>query len=236
MGAKRRILLKISGEALKGSASFAFDKIACEKIARSIQSLSRADIQLGIVVGGGNLFRGADGASLGFRRAPADQVGMAATLVNGLFLQETLAAIGSPSVLLSSFACQPFAELYTVEKAKLALETKGIVLFVGGTGHPFFSTDTAAALRACEIDAEMFYKATKVDGVYDLDPLTNLTAKKFEKLSYTEVLFKQLHVMDATAVALCRENKMPIYVFNLEEKSLLKAVKEGLGGTLIQGD
>lgn len=237
MGAKRRILLKISGEALKGSASSGFDVAVCKQVVKTVQALSQEEqFQIGIVIGGGNLFRGIEGASLGFRRGAADQIGMAATVVNGLFLQELFASLGSNCPLFSSFSCSPFAELYTIEKARRALETERVALFVGGTGHPFFSTDTAAALRACEIEAEMFCKATKVEGVYEADPLTNPQAKKFESLTYTDVLFKQLHVMDATAVALCRENKMPIYVCSLEKQALIKAVKERQGGTLIQGD
>lgn len=232
----KRILLKLSGEALMGESKFGVDRDACDHIARSIKEVHATGVEIGIVVGGGNVFRGSQASQFGFARTPADHIGMLATIINGLVLQQSLAAVGVESRVMSALTTESVVEKYVWAQAQQCLQHKIPVIFVGGTGNPYFTTDTAGALRASEMGAEILLKATTVNGVYDADPKSNPKAVKFSNLTFSEVLSKNLKVMDATAVALCRENNIPIYVFNLfEQGSLLKAVSEGKGGTIVEG-
>src|SRR5579872_230020 len=233
----KRVLIKLSGEALMGDQKFGVEREACHFIAEAINEVYACGVEVGIVVGGGNIFRGAQASSFGFARTPADHIGMLATTINGLVLQQSLAACGAPCRVMSALNCDSIVETYIWGHAMHSLEKGTMVLFVGGTGNPYFTTDTAAALRASEINAEVLLKATKVDGIYDKDPLKYPGAVKFPRLTYSEVLTKKLDVMDATAIALCRESQIPIHVFNLFEKgSLLKAVCGKEVGSLVTGE
>ena len=233
----KRILLKLSGEAFMGAGKFGIEQKATHSIAAAIKEIHALGVQIGIVVGGGNIFRGSQASDFGFSRTPADHVGMLATTINGLILQQSLASQGCESHVMSAFDTDSIIEKYNWQAALSHLERGALVIFVGGTGNPYFTTDTAAALRASEINAEVLLKATKVDGIYDKDPLRYPKAKKFPRLSYADVLNQKLNVMDATAIALCRENKIPIHVFNLfKPGALLAAVKQGKGGSLVTGD
>jgi uridylate kinase len=232
----KRVLLKLSGEALMGLQSFGVEHLACKRIALEIQEVYSLGLEIGIVVGGGNIFRGSQATEFNFSRTPADHIGMLATTINGLILQQSLAAIGIESRVMSALG-DAVVEKYVWNHAMEYLRKRIVVIFVGGTGNPYFTTDSAAALRASEIEAEALLKATKVDGVYSDDPKKNPLATKYDTLSYTEALTKRLNVMDAAAIALCRENHIPIYVFNLfEEGSFKKAICEQQGGTLVTGD
>lgn len=233
--AYKRILLKLSGESLTRNQKFGFEKKACHHIATLIRDIHKLGVQIGIVIGGGNIFRGSQAEEFQFLRTPADHIGMLATTINGLILQQTLANLGVEAHVMSALNTDSIVERYSWQGAMYYLQTGGIVIFVGGTGNPYFTTDTAAALRASEINAEVVLKATKVDGIYDKDPKRNQTAKKFAKISYAEALEKDLHVMDGAAIALCRASEIPIHVFDLFEKgALMKAVCEKKGGSLIQ--
>jgi uridylate kinase len=232
----KRVLLKLSGEALMGAQTFGVERKACEHIARAIKEVALLDVQLAIVVGGGNIFRGSQATEFGFSRTPADHIGMLATTINGLVLQQSLAALQVESRVMSALN-DAVVEKYIWGHAIHCLEKGVIPIFVGGTGNPYFTTDTAAALRASEIQAEILLKATKVDGVYTDDPKSNPKAVKYPSLSYTQALVDDLHVMDAAAIALCRDNRIPIYVFNLfEEGSLKRAICCREGGTLVTGE
>lgn len=232
----KRVLLKLSGEALMGEQFFGIEHLACKKIALSIKEVYALGLEIGVVVGGGNIFRGSQAAEFQFSRTPADHIGMLATTINGLVLQQSLAALGIESHVMSALG-DSVVEKYVWGHAMDYMQKGIVVIFVGGTGNPYFTTDTAAALRASEMQAEIIFKATKVDGVYSEDPKKNPLATKYLSLSYTEVLTKRLNVMDAAAIALCRENQIPIYVFNLfEEGSLKKAICFLQGGTLVTGD
>lgn len=218
-----------------GSQGFGIDHHACQEIAKSISEVLSLGVQLGLVLGGGNIFRGGQAAILGFNRTPADHVGMLATVINGLVLQQSLSSLGVKSRVMSAFHAGPLVELYHWGNAVHALDQGSVVIFVGGTGNPYFTTDSAAALRASEIQAEIVLKATKVDGVFSDDPMKNPQAEKFDQLTYAEVFTKQLRVMDATAIALCRENHIPICVFNLFQKgAMLRAVCGERVGTFIK--
>lgn len=232
----KRILLKLSGEALMGKQSFGVERFACEHIAKAILEVYQLGVQIGIVVGGGNIFRGSQAEEFGFARTPADHIGMLGTTINGLVLQQSLAALGVESRVMSALN-DAVVEKYIWGHAEYCLQKGTVLIFVGGTGNPYFTTDTAAALRASEIQAQVLFKATKVDGVYSSDPLKNPDAIYYPKISYSRALVEDLHVMDGAAVALCRENKIPIYVFNLfKEGSLKKALCLQEGGTLITGE
>lgn len=223
-GTYRRVLLKLSGEAFNNPEKE-------EEIFQSISVVYQMGIQLGIVIGGGNILRGKN-ASL--ERVYADQMGMLATIINGIYLREKICKKHCKARVLSSISCNNFVENFSQEKALVSLENNEIVIFVGGTAHPYFTTDTVAALRALEIKAEILCKATKVDGVYDKDPEKFPQAKKKEKISYTEVLEKDVKVMDGAAVALCREGHIPIRVFDMfAQNSLKRAVQKEQVGTLI---
>lgn len=232
----QRVLLKLSGEALEGERSFGIDFDTVNTIALEIKEVVDLGVQLGLVVGGGNIWRGAEAAKRGMERSAADYTGMLATLINCLALQHALEHIGVQTRVQSALGVQEIAEPYIQRRAIRHLEKGRVVIFAGGTGNPFFTTDTAASLRAVEIRAEVIMKATKVDGVYDCDPVVNPDAVMFKKISYNEVLTKNLKVMDATAISLCRENGLPIVVFNLKKTGNIKAVICGKKiGTLVEG-
>lgn len=234
--AYKRVLLKLSGEALMGEQKFGVDREACQQIAQAIKEVHALGVQMGIVVGGGNIFRGSQAASFGFARTPADHIGMLATTINGLVLQQTLASLGIESRVMSALNTDSIVEPFHWGHALHSLQKGMIVIFVGGTGNPYFTTDSAAALRASEIQAEILLKATKVDGIFSDDPKKNPKAQKFDRLTYSDVLAKKLNVMDATAIALCRESKIPICVFNLfEQGAMLKAVCGQPKGSLVMG-
>lgn len=235
----KRILLKLSGEALMGEQKFGVDSNACGHIAVQVQELVALGVQVGVVIGGGNIFRGVQAVQAGMERTPADHIGMLATLINGIALQQAFEKICCESRIMSAITCDVMAESYSWKNALKYLD-KGIVLiFVGGTGNPYFTTDSAAALRALEIQAEILFKATKVDGIYNKDPLKYPNAVKFSRVTYSEVLANKLQVMDPTAIALCRENNTPICVFNVfTENALIEAVcnRNGAVGTFVEGE
>lgn len=234
----RRVLIKLSGEALIGEGShFGIESAACQKIAESIKTAYDAKVQIGIVIGGGNLFRGRSLIKeMKIQRAKADEVGMIATLLNGLILQQAFRNLECPCEVLSAIPTGSLIETYSWEKAREHLDQNKIVIFVGGSGHPYFTTDTAASLRACEIGADALLKATKVDGVYSADPKVDTNATRYTSLTYNEVLEKNLQVMDSTAISLCRENKLPVVVFDMYQKeNLLKVVQRKECGTLVHG-
>ena len=220
-----------------GEQRFGIDQAACQEIATSIQEVYALGVQIGLVIGGGNIFRGNMAESFGFSRTPADHIGMLATSINGLVLQQSLARLGVKSRVMSAFTMDPIIESYHWGKAMQYLQEGLVVIFVGGTGNPYFTTDSAAALRASEIEAEVLLKGTKVDGIFSEDPIRNKEAKRFDSLTYSDVLTRNLQVMDGAAVALCRENKIPICVFNLFAKgAMVKAVCGKKTGTLVRGD
>jgi uridylate kinase len=232
----KRILLKLSGEALAGPGRSGLDPHSTHTLCKAIKSLHDVGTEIGIVIGGGNIFRGINAQELGLPRTPADQMGMLATLINGITLQNSLNAIGCHSKLMSALECPRVAEAYSWSRALEYLAHGEIVIFVGGTGNPYFTTDTAAALRASEIHAQALLKATKVDGVYDKDPKKYPDAKKYDRLSYEQYLAEKLEVMDATSIALCMSNKIPILVFNMNKLVDGKATEiltQRNGGTLI---
>ncbi len=235
--AYRRILLKLSGEALLGGQPYGVDPEACFKIASSVKQLCAIGVQVSVVIGGGNIFRGVKGVAAGMDRTPADHIGMLATLINGISLQQAFERVHSESRIMTAIACPVMAEPYSWKDALKYLDKGVVLIFVGGTGNPYFTTDSAAALRALEIRAEVLLKATtKVDGIYDKDPLKHQKAVKFEKISYSKMLEENLQVMDATAVALCRENAIPIRVFDVfSDQALMKAVCNQSVGTLVEG-
>ena len=220
----KRILLKLSGEALLGKQSRGVDPDVANYIAEEIKSLADLKIQIGIVIGGGNIFRGIEASAKGMDRTTADYMGMLATVINSLALQSALEMRGLPTRVQSSIEMREIAEPFIQRKAVRHLEKGRIVIFAGGTGNPYFSTDTAASLRAMEIQADVIMKATKVDGVYNADPVKNRSAVMFKKISYIDVLTKNLKVMDSTAITLCRDNSLPIIVFNLQKKGNIRSV------------
>jgi uridylate kinase len=230
----KRVLLKLSGESLKGESTGVIDHVACDQIANAICEVYSLGIEIGVVIGGGNIFRGNMAEQFGFARTPADHVGMLATTINGLILGQVLSTKGCKTRVMSALNFDGIVEPYNWNHALHSLEKGHIVIFVGGTGNPYFTTDTTAAMRASEIEAEVLLKATKVDGVYDMDPMKHKEAVKSDHLTYGEVLTKDLHVMDGAAIALCRDSDIPIHVFNLFEKgAMLRAVTDRKGGTLV---
>ena len=223
----KRVLLKLSGEALQGEQGYGIDPKVISEIASQIAQIIDGGIELAITVGGGNIFRGLAGAASGMDRAQADYIGMLATIMNALALQEGLERAGVFTRVQSAISMQEVAEPYIRRKAIRHLEKGRVVIFAGGTGNPYFTTDTTAALRACEIDAEAILKATQVDGIYDSDPHANPDATKFDEISYMEVLSRELHVMDSTATTLCMDNGIPIIVFNLHKPGNIDRVLKG---------
>ncbi len=229
-----RILLKLSGEALGGESGIGISPEAVQDMARQIREVRELGVQVVVVVGGGNIFRGLHGSERGIERATGDYMGMLATVINALALQDALEKIGVATRVQSAISMAQVAEPFIRRRAVRHLEKGRVVIFGGGTGNPFFSTDTAAALRANEIGAEIIFKATKVDGIYDSDPKKNPKAKRFSQIQYLDALQKQLKVMDATAFSLCMDNKMPIVVFDLFRPHNLKRVVMGEPvGTLV---
>lgn len=230
----KRVLLKLSGEALQGDEGYGISPPILESIASQIKDVVELGIELGIVIGGGNIFRGVAASAQGMDRASADYMGMLATVINSMALQDALEAQGIETRVLTAIEMQEIAEPYIRRRAMRHLELKRVVIFGAGTGNPYFTTDTAASLRAMEIHAEAILKATKVDGIYDSDPMKNPDAVKFDDLTYLEVLQRDLHVMDSTAISLCRDNNLPIVVFNLHEKgNIRRAVMGDKIGTVV---
>jgi uridylate kinase len=232
--AYRRILLKLSGEVMAGAAGFGLDPDRVKALASEVAEVASTGVQIGLVVGGGNFFRGVAAAAKSMDRVAADHMGMLATVINALALQDALEKQGVPSRVMTAIAMHQVAEPYIRRRAIRHFEKGRIVIFAAGTSNPYFSTDTAATLRALEIKAEVIAKATRVDGVYDKDPLKHSDAILYEQISYTEVLSRSLAVMDASAVAMCRDNKLPILVFNLNTPGNIMRMSRGEPlGTLI---
>ena len=232
----KRILLKLSGEALLGSRQYGVDPDFCAFIAAQVAAVHHSGVQIGIVVGGGNIFRGLAAAARGMDRATGDYIGMLATVMNALALQDALEKAGVQTRVMSAIGMNEVAEPYIRRRAVRHLEKGRVIILAAGTGNPYFTTDTAAALRAVEIGAEVILKATKVDGVYDSDPVANPGAHRYEHLTYSQVLEQRLRVLDATAVSLCMENDTPIIVFDLNEPENITRVAAGEPvGTLITG-
>jgi len=234
MSKYKRILLKLSGESLMGKQQYGIDENRLKEYAGQIGNLAKQGIQIGIVIGGGNIFRGLSGATKGFDRVKGDQMGMLATVINSLALSSSLNSEGIKSLVYTAIRMEPIAEYYSKEKATSALEDGQIVIIAGGTGNPYFTTDTASALRAVEIGAEIMLKGTRVDGIYTADPEKDPAAKKYEKISYDQMYDKNLKIMDLTATTLCRENNLPILVFNMDQKGNLEKVIKGENiGTIV---
>ncbi len=230
------MLLKISGEALAGSVGYGIDPAVLGGFAAELRDVHKAGCELALVIGGGNIFRGIAASARGIDRATGDYMGMLATVINALALQDSLEKLDVPTRVLSAIEMQQVAEPYIRRRAARHLEKGRVVIFAAGTGNPFFTTDTAASLRAMEIGAEVIFKATRVDGIYDADPEKHPNAVRFEHLTYIEVLSRQLAVMDSTAISLCMDNGLPILVFNMMQPgNILKAVSGERIGTLVHG-
>ncbi len=232
----KRVLLKLSGEALIGEKTFGIDPKVVHYIADELKEVYDSGVQVAIVIGGGNIFRGLEASAEGMERTTADYMGMLATVLNALALQNGLERAGIPTRVQSAIEMQQLAEPYIRRRAVRHLEKGRFVIFAAGTGNPYFTTDTAAALRSVEIEAEVILKATKVDGVYSGDPVRDPKAKKYTEISYMDVLKKRLRIMDSTAISLCMDNNLPIIVYNLTGKGNIKKVLEGKKiGTLVKG-
>lgn len=232
----KRIILKVTGEVFAGPQKFGIDGKTVKAFAQEIQEVREMGCELALVIGGGNIFRGAVASDIGMDRASADTMGMLATVINSLALQDALEKLGVSTRVLSAIEMRQVAEPYIRRRATRHLEKGRVVIFAGGTGNPYFTTDTTASLRAMEVGAEVILKATKVEGVYDADPLKHEGAHKFEELTYIEVLNRELKVMDSTAISLCMDNQLPIIVFNIMEKGNIKRVVTGEPiGTLVSG-
>ena len=234
----KRVLLKLSGEALMGNNGYGIDPSVTECLAIQVKRLHDDGVEVGVVVGGGNIFRGLAGAAGGMDRAQADYMGMLATVMNALALQDAFERVECPCRVMSAIQMNEVAEPYIRRRAMRHLEKGDVVIFAAGSGNPYFTTDTAAALRACEIGADCLIKATKVDGIYDKDPVKNEDAVRFDKITYHEVLVRGLQVMDSTAAALCQDNRMPIMVLNIEgENNIQRALAgESVGTIVVQED
>ncbi len=235
--AYKRILLKISGEVLAGEQSFGLDARMIQYIASEVAEVAAMGVEVAVVIGGGNIFRGIDAANGGMERASADYMGMLATMLNALALQNALEKLGTVTRVQSAIDMRQLAEGYIRRRAIRHLEKKRVVIFAAGTGNPYFSTDTAAALRAMEIGAEIILKGTKVSGIYNDDPMKNPQAVKFDRLSFLAVIDKRLKVMDSTAISLCMDHNLPIIVFNVKEKGNIKRIVQGEQlGTLVKDE
>lgn len=233
----KRVLLKLSGESLMGDKGFGIDNKVLEFFSDEVKKVHSEGLQLGIVIGGGNIYRGLSATDQGIDRVTGDQMGMLATMINSLALQNAIEKKGIYTRLMSSIKMEEIAEPYIRRRALRHLEKGRVVIFGAGTGHPYFSTDTAASLRAVEIKADAIIKGTRVDGVYDSDPEKNPSAFKFDKISYLDILKKNLKVMDLTAVSLCQENNLPMVVFNMDKPgNLLRVVKGETVGTVIHDE
>lgn len=234
--AYRRVLLKLSGEALMGTKGFGIDQEVVDDVASQVAEVRQLGVQLALVIGGGNIFRGLSADASGMDRSTADYMGMLATVINAMAFQDALERHGAPTRVMSAIVMSQIAEPYIRRRAERHLEKGRITIFAAGTGNPFFSTDTAASLRAMEIGADAILKATKVDGVYDKDPVIHEDAVKFESLNYLEVLKRDLKVMDSTAISMCRDNDMPILVFDLTERgNIMRAICGENIGTKVGG-
>lgn len=229
-----RILLKLSGESLMGNQSYGIDVDRLNDYARQIKEAHEMGVQIGIVIGGGNIFRGLSGASAGFDRVKGDQMGMCATVINSLALSSALGAIGVKNKVLTAIRMEPIGEFYSKWKAIEAMEQGYVCIFSAGTGSPYFTTDTGSSLRGIEIEADVMLKGTRVDGVYTADPEKDPTAVKYDTITYDEIYNKNLKVMDLTATTMCKQNNLPIYVFNMDVYGNLKKVLDGENiGTLV---
>ena len=231
----KRILLKLSGESLMGQKGYGIDEQRLAAYARQIKQIAEMGVQIGIVIGGGNIFRGLSGSQKGFDRVKGDQMGMLATIINSLALQSALESIGQKVRVLTSVRMEPVGEYYSKAKALRLLDKGNIVIVAGGTGNPYFTTDTASALRAIELEADIMFKGTRVDGIYTADPEKDPNATKYDEITYDDILAKGLKIMDLTAITMCRENQMPIYVFDMDtEGNLLKVIEGASIGTLVK--
>ncbi|MGM0496898.1 MAG: UMP kinase [Bacteroidota bacterium] len=229
-----RILLKLSGEALQGSNEFGIDPDAVKQFASQINAITRRGVEVVVVLGGGNIFRGLQGMQSGVSRVKGDQMGMLATVINSMALQSGIENEGGEAQVFTSVRMEPFAEFYVKERAQEALQSGKVAIIAGGTGNPYFTTDSAAALRALEIEADVLLKGTRVDGIYSDDPEKNKDAVRYEKITYNEALEKRLNVMDMTAFALCRDNDLPVIVFNVIEPGNLQDLLSGKDiGTMV---
>ncbi len=234
MAKYKRILLKLSGESLMGKQSFGIDPVRLSDYARQIQEVHAMGVQVGIVIGGGNIFRGLSGSEKGFDRVKGDQMGMCATVINSLALSSALGAIGVKTKVMTAIRMEPIGEFYSKWKAIEAMENGYVCIFSAGTGSPYFTTDTGSSLRGIEIEADVMLKGTRVDGVYTADPEKDATARKFDDITFDEIYTRHLKVMDLTATTMCRENNLPIYVFNMDVEGNLKRVMNGEPiGTLV---
>ena len=222
-----RILLKLSGESLMGEQRYGIDVKRLQEYAQQIKEVSEMGVEIGIVIGGGNIFRGLSGAGKGFDRVKGDQMGMMATVINSLALSSALEAIGVSTMVLTAIRMEPVGEFYNKWKAITAMKEGKVVIMAAGTGNPYFTTDTGSSLRGIEIEADVMLKGTRVDGIYTADPEKDPTAVKFDDISYDEVISRGLKVMDLTATTMCKENNLPIYVFNMDIVGNLKRVMEG---------
>jgi len=230
----RRILLKLSGEALQGSGDFGIDSLEVRQFSGQINQIRNQGFEVGIVLGGGNIFRGLQGMQSGVGRVKGDQMGMLATVINSLALQSGIENEGGKAKVFTSVRMEPFAEYYVKERADEALNSGEVAIIAGGTGNPYFTTDSAAALRALEIEADVLLKGTRVDGIYSADPEKNKDAERYEKITYNEALEKRLNVMDMTAFALCRDNNLPVIVFNVTKPGNMQELLSGKDiGTLV---
>lgn len=227
MSKYKRILLKLSGESLMGSKQYGIDEVRLHEYATQIKEVAESGVQIGIVIGGGNIFRGLSGAAKGFDRVKGDQMGMLATVINSLALNSALNAIGVKSNVLTAIRMEPVGEYYNKWHAIDLMEQGHVVIIAGGTGNPFFTTDTASSLRGIEIEADVMLKGTRVDGIYTADPEKDPTATKFDEITYDEVYTRGLKVMDLTAVAMCKDNNLPLIVFDMDTVGNLKKVMNG---------
>lgn len=230
----RRILLKLSGESLMGGKQYGIDENRLNDYAKQIKEIAEMGVQIGIVIGGGNIFRGLSGTSKGFDRVKGDQMGMLATVINSLALSSSLSAMGQKNHLYTAINMEPVGEHYTKWKAIKAMENGEVAIIAGGTGNPFFTTDTASVLRAIEIEADVFFKGTRVDGIYTADPEKDVSATKFDEISFDEIYNRGLKIMDLTATTMCKENNLPLVVFDMDTIGNLKKVVMGENiGTLV---
>ena len=230
----KRILLKLSGESLMGNQNYGIDSQRLQDYATQIKDIHQMGVQIGIVIGGGNIFRGLSGSQKGFDRVKGDQMGMCATVINSLALSSALGALGVKNKVLTAIRMEPIGEFYSKWKAIEAMETGYVCIFSAGTGSPYFTTDTGSSLRGIEIEADVMLKGTRVDGIYTADPEKDPTATKFSEITYDEIYTRRLQIMDLTATTMCKENHLPIYVFNMDIVGNLKKVIDGEPiGTLV---
>lgn len=231
----KRILLKLSGESLMGEQGYGIDPLRLQQYAEQIREIADMGVEIGIVIGGGNIFRGLSGSKKGFDRVKGDQMGMLATVINSLALCSALEVLGRPCRVLTSVRMEPVGELYQKDKALRLMRKGNVVIVAGGTGNPYFTTDTACVLRAIELEADVLFKGTRVDGIYTADPEKDPTATKFAEITFDDILERRLKVMDLTAITLCRENGMSLYVFDMDTVGNLRRVIEGEPiGTLVK--